>query len=220
MKALSRRAAERGLTLVELLISLALLSFVLLGIAPLFISSMKSNYSANEYTSVNTLARDKLEQLSNLSFTDSRLDVGSHGNDQPPMLPDPKTGIPPGAGTPGVANPYSVTYYVSQYSVPSPDTFPTAVPTPVITIVVTPSVPLFTSNHVMAAGQVYQFKRIDVTVTTSTGPLGIGSRMTRVTGYIDNPAPPTNVSVADPCTGGAPPPCPTPVATPVPTPTP
>ena len=197
-----RVRGESGLTLVELLIALALLGFVLLGIAPLFIMSMKSNYSANEYTSIHVLARDKLEQLSNLSFTDPRLSIGAHGNDQPPRLPDPKTGIPPATG--GVANPYAVTYYVSQYSVPSPDTFPTpGGPTPVPPTTVTPLV--FTSNHVMVAGQAYQYKRIDVTVTSRTGPLGIGSRMTRVTGFIDNPSPPTNASVADPCGTGAPP---------------
>ncbi len=211
-----RVRGERGLTLVELLIALALLSFVLLGIAPLFIMSMKSNYSANEYTSINVLARDKLEQLSNLSFTDPRLSIGAHGNDQPPKLPDPKSGIPPASGTPGVVNPYSVTYYVSQYSVPSPDTF-TSYTTPLPLTTVTPVV--FTSNLVMAAGQAYQFKRVDVTVTSATGPLGIGSRMTRVTGFIDNPAPPANSSVADPCGSGAPPSC-TPPPTPVPTPTP
>ena len=71
------RRSEHGLTLVELLIALALLSFVLLGIAPLFIASMKSNYSANEYTSVNVLARDRLEQLMNLPFNDPLLTPGS-----------------------------------------------------------------------------------------------------------------------------------------------
>ncbi|MEO8430169.1 MAG: prepilin-type N-terminal cleavage/methylation domain-containing protein [Acidobacteriota bacterium] len=210
MKTLVRRRGEKGLTLVELLISLALLSFVLLGIAPLFISSMKSNYSANEYTSVNVLARDKLEQLSNLSYTDARLSVGAHGNDQPPKLPDPKTGVPPGAATPGVQNPYSITYYVSQYAVPAPDAVPTpGGPTPAP---LTPDPTIFTPVHVTAANQTVQYKRIDVTVQVSSGPLGIGSRMTRVTGFIDNPAPATNVSVSDPCGS---PPC-SPPATPTP----
>ena len=42
--------------MVEMLIAVALLGFMLLGIVPLFLASMKSNYSANEYTSVHNLA--------------------------------------------------------------------------------------------------------------------------------------------------------------------
>jgi len=40
------RRGEAGLTLIEMLIAVALLGIVLLGIAPLFISSMRFNYSA------------------------------------------------------------------------------------------------------------------------------------------------------------------------------
>src|SRR5713101_2789254 len=90
-----RRAGEAGLTLVELLIALALLGFVLLGVVPLFVASVKSNYSAGEYTSLNMLARDRLEQLMNLTFSDSQLSPGVHPNDLPASLPDPATGLPP-----------------------------------------------------------------------------------------------------------------------------
>ena len=79
-----KRRAESGVTLVELLIALALLGFILLGIAPLFIASVKSNYSANEYTSIHNLARDRLEQLMNLPFNDPGLSPGVHNNDLPP----------------------------------------------------------------------------------------------------------------------------------------
>src|SRR5712691_208656 len=101
-----RRRAERGLTLVELLIAVALLGFILLGIAPLFIASVKSNYSANEYTSANTLARDKLEQLMNLTFDDPLLSIGFHVKDQAAFLPDPTD--PTSLST--VRNPFAVTY--------------------------------------------------------------------------------------------------------------
>ncbi len=63
---MKQRNPEAGLTLVEMLIAVALLGIVLLGIAPLFIASVRSNYAANEYTSIHNLARDRLEQLMNL----------------------------------------------------------------------------------------------------------------------------------------------------------
>src|SRR6266542_1038358 len=104
----SRRQA--GLALIELLIALALLGFVLLGIAPLFIASVKSNYSANEYTSIHVLARDRLEQVMNVPFDDPQLDPGTHGPDAPSV---------PGRT---VNNPYRISYEVFQYQAPPSDT--------------------------------------------------------------------------------------------------
>jgi len=92
---LKRLRRESGLTLIEMLISMALLGFILLGIAPLFIASVRSNYSGYEYTSIHNLARDRLEQLMNLPFTDAQLASGTFPNDLPPTLPDPQTGVPP-----------------------------------------------------------------------------------------------------------------------------
>ncbi len=191
----SRRGrAESGLTLVELLIALALLSFVLLAIAPLFLSSVKSNYSANEYTSIHVMARDRLEQLMNLPFNDAKLTPGVHANDQSTALPDPVTGLPPASG--GVPNPMSITYQVLQYSIASADPAVTA-----------PGA-VFAPTRVVAAGATYQYKRIDVTVVSGTGRLGIGSRLARVSGLLANPATGTNLSVADGCALGAAAPCP------------
>src|SRR5512132_1814640 len=192
----SSRRRESGLTLVELLIALALLGFVLLGIAPLFIASMKSNFSANEYTSINMLARDRLEQLMNLPFNDPQLTPGVKVNDQPPKLPDPATGVPPASG--GVDNPFQVTYQVLQYQIPSADT------------ATVPNGTAFTPIRVTVAGQNYQYKRVDVTVISTTGTLGIGSRVARVSGFIYNPAPndAANFSVADTCGIGVAAPCP------------
>lgn len=194
MSTANGRNAQAGLTLVELLIALALLSFVLLGIAPLFISSVKSNFSANEYTSLNILARDRLEQLMNLPFNDGQLTPGVKINDQSSKLPDPATGAPPATG--GVDNPLQITYQVIQYQIPDTSTVPNG--------------GTFTPIRVTAAGQTYQYKRIDVTVVSTTGPLGIGARVARVSGVLQNPAPfdPGNASVADGCSVGAPAPCP------------
>lgn len=179
---------EAGLTLVELLIALALLGFVLLGIVPLFLASMKSNYSANEYTSIHIMARDRLEQLMSKPFNDPTLSPGVHGSDQPTYLPDPATGVPPAAN--GVLNPFTITYQVLQYSIAGLDT------------TATPANTAFAPTRVTAVGNAYQYKRIDVTVTSSTGPLGIGSRVARVSGFLGNPDP-ANLSVADTCPLGS-----------------
>ncbi len=46
----------------------------------------------------------------------------------------------------------------------------------------------------MGAGVPYEFKRIDVTVTSTSGGtgLGIGARTARVTGFLKNPDPLNN----------------------------
>lgn len=159
------RRSQRGVTLIELLVALALLAFVLLGITPLFMASVKSNFSANEYTSIHVLARDRLEQLMNLPFTDDQLAAGEHCVSLPATLPS------------GALNPFTVSYTVLQYKIPpgagagSVATNASFVPTPVL--------------H---GGDVFQYKQIDVTVRSGTGPLGIGTRATMVSGCLANPA--------------------------------
>lgn len=76
----ARRRGERGLTLVEVLIALVLLSFGLLAIAPLFASSVKSGASSNQLTNANTLAREKLEEVIGYPATDPRLSVPTGKN--------------------------------------------------------------------------------------------------------------------------------------------
>lgn len=171
MEVTTPRRREAGLTLIEMLIAVALLGIVLLGIAPLFIASMRQNYSANEYTSIHNLARDRLEQLMNLPVTDPQLSAvtASFGNDLPTTLPDPATGAPPST----VVNPFRRTYTVQHY---------TSTP---------PGVPgdAYTLNPV-PAGTPYAFKRIDVTVSSVNAGtnLGIGARTARVTGFLRNPS--------------------------------
>lgn len=156
------RHSERGVTLIELLVALALLAFVLLGITPLFMASVKSNFSANEYTSIHVLARDRLEQLMNLPFTDGQLAAGDHCVVLPATLPN------------GARNPFTVTYTVIQLQIP-----PAAIVTPNTSFVpTTPTGP----------NQAFQYKQIDVTVKSGTGPLGIGTRATMVSGCLANPS--------------------------------
>jgi prepilin-type N-terminal cleavage/methylation domain-containing protein len=188
---MSPRRGDAGLTLVELLIALALLSFVLLGIVPLFLASVKSNYSGNEYTSIHILARDRLEQLMNLPLMDAQLTPGIHANDQPPRLPDPQN---PSALS-NVVNPFQISYQVFQYRIPNPD---------IAAGIVASGAP-FTPTRIVAAGQVFHYKRIEVTVAAHQGggfpttftPFGIGARVARVSGSVSNPAPNAILSQVD-----------------------
>ena len=188
----SGQSGQRGLTLVELLIAVALLGFVLLGIAPLFIASVKSNYSANEYTSIHILARDRLEQVMNLTFDDPLLSVGFHVKDQAAFLPDPTN--PSLLST--VRNPFAVTYQVTQWAIP-----PMTGPSPPAPANGAPFIPI----RVPVANQPFAYKRIDVEVRAGSGPLGIGARVSRVSGVLNNPTIGTDLSAADPCAGGTPP---------------
>jgi prepilin-type N-terminal cleavage/methylation domain-containing protein len=170
----SPRRREAGLTLIEMLIAVALLGIILLGIAPLFIASVRSNYAGNEYTSIHNLARDRLEQLMNLPVADPQLTVGTHGNDLPPFLPNPATGTLPST----IINPLQRSYTVAHY-----------------TSTGGASGTAYTLTDV-GAGVPYQFKRIDVTVTSTSGGtgLGIGQRTAQVTGFLRNPDPLNNVN--------------------------
>ena len=171
----ARRRREAGLTLVELLIATVLIALILLAIVPLFISSVKFNYAANEYTSIHVLARDRLEQLMNLPFNDVQLSPGAHNtNDLPPNLPDPTTGLP---ALTGPRNTLSRTYNVHLFTSSPP---------------VNPGDP-YVLTEVFGAGTAYDFKLIDVTVTSSSfntlSGLGIGSRTAQVSGVIRNLSP-------------------------------
>jgi prepilin-type N-terminal cleavage/methylation domain-containing protein len=183
------RRRERGLTMVEMLIALALLGFMLLGVLPLFLGSVQSNFSANEYTSIHNLCRDRLEQLLNVPWNDTQLDPGVHPNDLPPVLPDPATGVPPALG--GVKNPFTLSYQVMEFQVPNTVGVPNGG-------AFTPQRVSCGSCVITAAGVPFHYKRIDVTVQSSTGPLGLGARVARISGIVMNPNPGLNLSVADP----------------------
>jgi hypothetical protein len=169
------RRGEAGVSLVELIIATFLIALILLAIAPLFITSVKSNYAGNEYTSIHNIARDRLEQLMSLPFNDPQLDpTTGTANDLPQYLPDPTTGLP---STTSPVNTLAVTYSVQlfQESPPAPGAKWIFNPVP--------------------AGSPWDFKRVDVTVTSRSfntlSGLGIGARTARVSGFIRNPSPGT-----------------------------
>ena len=97
------------------------------------------------------------------------------------LLPAP---LPPTPAT--ISNPFTRTYEVHQWQIPADDIGTVAANAPFVPIRVT------------VAGQIYEYKRIDVTVSTAEGHLGIGSRTSRVSGIMTNPNPATNRSVVDP----------------------
>ncbi len=72
--------AQRGLTLIEVMLAMLLLSFGLLAVAPLFAGSVKTGASSNQLASSNTLAREKLEEVIGYPATDARLAVPDGNN--------------------------------------------------------------------------------------------------------------------------------------------
>ena len=69
--------AERGFSLVELLVALLLLAFVSLGIISAMDQGFHLNGSSRAYTTVSNLARGRLEQLLALRFDDAALVPGT-----------------------------------------------------------------------------------------------------------------------------------------------
>ena len=178
-----RRSPQRGMTLIEVLIALVLLSFGLLAIAPLFASSVKNGASSNQLTNANTLAREKLEEVIGYPATDSRLAVpvadnaaGPSGltttgtgsvvgynsacdNDLPTWYTPSSEATSKAATSPGPGwyrYPYSRTYTIEQFG------------SDLTTRVTSPATP----------PETYFIKRITVTVRATMGPFP-GLRQTK-----------------------------------------
>jgi prepilin-type N-terminal cleavage/methylation domain-containing protein len=73
-----RFRAERGMTMVELMISLVVLSIGLLGIAAIFPSGRRFSNRDRLLTSATDLALQKMEQIRTYSYSDANLTVGVH----------------------------------------------------------------------------------------------------------------------------------------------
>ena len=85
---------DRGMTLVEVPLALAILSFGLLAIAPMFTGAVRTNASSSQLTNSNTLAREKMEELIGFPSTDPRLGVAVGAN----------AAGPPGTSTTGTGS--------------------------------------------------------------------------------------------------------------------
>lgn len=70
-----RRKASEGFTLVEILIAMGLMAMGILGVAPLFTSALTSNAAGDDFSRLNALARQQLEQCLQYGFDDPRLAV-------------------------------------------------------------------------------------------------------------------------------------------------
>lgn len=69
-----RSIGNHGLTILEILAAIAILSFGLLAIATMQASSIKGNSQAIDTTEAMTLAQDKVEELMRLTYDHSDLD--------------------------------------------------------------------------------------------------------------------------------------------------
>jgi len=67
--------AEAGFSLVETLIAALLFLVVVVGMLPLFLSSITNNNAGNDYLHATNFARSDLEQLHKLPFTDPSLTI-------------------------------------------------------------------------------------------------------------------------------------------------
>jgi len=83
---------QRGLTLIEILVALSILALAVLALAPLFTMSVRSNASSNQLTNANTLAREKLEELSGYPRNDPRMTVTAPNNAAGPTTASTGTG--------------------------------------------------------------------------------------------------------------------------------
>ena len=145
------RRHERGLTLIEVLVAATTLALALLGLAPMFTGAVRSNASANQLTNANTLAREKLEELSGYPRNNVRLAVltghtATFANDLPRWF-NPKTGAFSNnavTSSPGIGwylYPYTRTYTVEQFDgdLTTRITTPAAYVVKLVTVTVSPT---------------------------------------------------------------------------------
>lgn len=121
------RRGERGLTLIEALIALALLLLMAIGVLPLFTRAMVNNAAGSEATQVANHARFQLENIAQLPFNNVATDVTA-GNELlvqdhwyvgDPEVQGDELWAAPGAGT-GFAQ-WDRTTRIRQFSINAAD---------------------------------------------------------------------------------------------------
>ena len=63
---LKRLKDKKGLSLLEVLVSMLILAFGILGLAPMIVTTIFSNSYSNEVTKANVIAQDKIEFMQSL----------------------------------------------------------------------------------------------------------------------------------------------------------
>lgn len=76
--AMTTRPAERGASLIELMIALVVLSLGILGVAQLFPAGARAQLGDRMSTSATNYAQQKIEELNRLPWSDAALTDGRH----------------------------------------------------------------------------------------------------------------------------------------------
>ena len=82
--AASKLKNNEGFTILEVVFSMGIFAIGILGVCALQTAAIKTLSSANYITEGTTNAQDKVEELMELSFSDSGLSVGDHTDSDPP----------------------------------------------------------------------------------------------------------------------------------------
>ena len=72
---------EKGFTLLEVMIAVAILAFGLLAVASMQGTAIRGNSLSGNLTAASTLAADRMEKLVSASYSHADLDVGNHTED-------------------------------------------------------------------------------------------------------------------------------------------
>lgn len=99
--AVHERAAERGASIIEMMIALIVLAIGILAVGQLFPAGTRGQQKDRMFTTAHMLANEQLETLRAVDWSDPSLVVGTHGPDSV-----------------GTNNQYALTYVVS--SMPAP----------------------------------------------------------------------------------------------------
>lgn len=178
-----QKAVRYGFTLVEVIVAMALMAIAMLAIAPLFVGGLKNNAVGWDYSSLNTLAKQQLEEILQYSFADARLAV-------------PAGATFNGIGKAGQAyrrplvGPYELVYVVQNFpfaAIPAPG----AVPDPTTAVddgnagwVLSPGIKMITV-YVASARSSLQGTAYSAAVNTIAGlfPTGYKGKQIRMTAY-------------------------------------
>jgi len=179
-----KRARERGMTLVEVPIAMTILGFGLLAMAPMFTGAVRTNASSNQLTNANTLAREKMEELTGFPSTDARLAVTAGAN-----AAGPTGTTTTGTGSVVLANSYCNNDLPKWYK-PLTGAVSTAATSPGVGWFLFPYTRTYTVEQFQSdlttrslAPATYSVKLLTVTVRPSAGPLP-GLRQTTQSVYL------------------------------------